>query len=275
MKSLSDFAQSSRDSVGKFKSPSRRGRYNFANWPFINGSLQQDSGMQNTNAIAWVIFVGFAVFGVVIVLVLFGKKQARERALAMQAAAQQIGFTFLGNDQTRAVSVRTTLFRRGGGRRFRNIMNGSHAGFEISLFDYSYTISTGKSSSTFTQTVAAFIQNLPLPVFDLHREGFFDRVGDVFTHNDIDFESNPEFSRRYHLSGDEKERIQELFTPALLTFLEGLSPDSGWHFEGSGLTLILYRGNQTIVADQLQPFLDETSSLAHNFFTACGLKAGK
>jgi hypothetical protein len=111
----------------------------------------------------------------------------------MQAAAQQIGFNFFGNDQTRTISVRTALFRRGGASRFRNIMNGSHAGFEVSLFDYSYTISTGRSSSTFTQTVAAFIQGLPLPLFDLHREGFLDRIGDMFVHNDIDFESNPSF----------------------------------------------------------------------------------
>jgi hypothetical protein len=229
--------------------------------------------MQNPNVFFWFIFVGIAAVAVIIFFV--SRAQARERALAMQAAAQQIGFNYLGNDEARAISVRTALFHRGGARRFRNIMNGSHAGFEVSLFDYSYTISTGKSSSTYTQTVAAFIQGLPLPVFDLHREGFFDRVGDVFTHNDIDFEFNPEFSRRYHLSGDEKERVQELFAPALLTFLEGLSPDSGWHIEGSGFTLILYRGNKTVNPDQLQPFLDETSSLASNFLQLCGLKAGK
>jgi len=229
--------------------------------------------MENTNLIVWVVFLGIAVIGVAILLV--GRAQASERAQAMQAAAQQIGFNFFGNDQTRTISVRTALFRRGGARRFRNLMNGSHAGFEVSLFDYSYTISTGRSSSTFTQTVAAFIQGLPLPLFDLHREGFLERIGDMFVHNDIDFESNPEFSRRYHLSGDEKERIEELFSPSLLTFLEGLPLDSGWHVEGCGFTLILYRGNQTVNADQVQPFLDETSSLAHNFFTAGGLQAGK
>jgi hypothetical protein len=229
--------------------------------------------MQNSDSIVWVVFAGVAVFAVLIFL--FQRKQARERTLAMQAAAQQIGFNFFGNDETRAISVRTALFRRGGSRRFRNIMNGSAAGFEVSLFDYSYTISTGKSSSTYTQTVAAFIQSLPLPVFDLHREGFFDRVGDVFTHSDIDFESNPEFSRLYHLSGDDKDGIGVLFAPALLSFLEGLSPDTSWHFEGSGFTLLLYRGNKTVDPAQLQPFLDETSSLARNFFSACGLKAAK
>jgi len=229
--------------------------------------------MQNSNVIFWVVFAGITVLAVVIFL--FQRKQIRERALAMQAAAQHIGFNFFGDDQTRTVSVRTALFRRGGARRFRNIMNGARSGLELSLFDYSYTISTGKSSSTYTQTVAAFIQDLPLPLFDLHREGFLDRVGDFFVHNDIDFESDPEFSRRYHLSGDDREKIQELFAPALLTYLEGLAPDSGWHFEGCGFTLILYRGNQTVDPAQLQPFLDEAASVAHSFFAACGLKAGK
>ncbi len=228
--------------------------------------------MQNSPILFCVVFLG--IIAIVVVLFFVSRAQARERALAMQTAAQQIGFNFFGNDETRAIAVRTALFRRGGGRRFRNITNGSSVGFEVSLFDYSYTISTGKSSTTYTQTVAAFIQNLPLPSFELHREGFMDRVGDFFTHRDIDFESNPEFSRLFHLSGDEKDKIRELFAPSLLTFLEGLSPDSGWHFEGSGFTLILYRGNQTVDPMQLQPFLDETSSLARNFFGACGLKAG-
>ena len=196
---------------------------------------------------------------------LVGRAQASERAQAMQAAAQQIGFKFFGNDLTRTISVRTAVFRRGGARRFRNILNGSHTGFEVSLFDYSYTISTGKSSSTFTQTVAAFIQGLPLPLFDLHREGFLDRAGDMFVHNDIDFQSNPEFSRRYHLSGDEKERIAELFSPSLLTFLEGFRRIVAGTSRVAGFTLTLYRGNQTVNADQVQPLLKETSSLAHNF----------
>ena len=68
--------------------------------------------MENTNLIVWVVFLGIAVIGVAILLV--GRAQASERAQAMQAAAQQIGFNFFGNDQTRTISVRTALFRRGG-----------------------------------------------------------------------------------------------------------------------------------------------------------------
>jgi hypothetical protein len=228
--------------------------------------------MQNTNAIVWIFFAGVVALGALVFV--FSRKQARKRALEMEAAAQQIGLNFCGDDQTRAVSVRTALFGRGGARRFRNIMNGSYAGFEAGLFDYSYTISTGKSSSTVTQTVAAFIQNLPLPVFDLHREGFFDRVGDVFLRNDIDFESNPEFSRRYHLSGDEKDRVRQLFAPALLTYLEALPAESKWHIEGCGFTLLLYRSGSKVDAEQIRPFLDETASIARSFFASCGRESG-
>jgi hypothetical protein len=228
--------------------------------------------MQNTNAVVWVFFAGVVIFGALVFI--FTRKQTRKRALEMQAAAQQIGLTFFGDDQTHAISIRTALFGRGGARRFRNIMNGSYAGFEASLFDYSYTISTGKSSSTVTQTVVAFIQKLPVPVFDLHHEGFFDRVGDVFLRNDIDFESNPEFSRRYHLSGDEKDRIRELFASGLLTYLEALPAESKWHIEGCGFTLLLYRSGSKVDAEQIRPFLDETSSIMRSFVASCGRGSG-
>jgi hypothetical protein len=195
---------------------------------------------------------------------------AKKRAQALQAVAQQIGFNYVGDDRSRTVQVQTALFNRGGSRKFRNIMNGSRGGFEISLFDYSYTVSTGKSSQTTTQTVAAFVQGVSLPTFELRPENFMDRVSEIFVHRDIDFDSHPEFSRRCLLSGREEERIRKIFTPALLSFLEALTPEKKWHIEGCDFTLIVYRSDKTVRPEDIQPFLDETLSIAQTFFASCG-----
>jgi hypothetical protein len=201
--------------------------------------------------------------------------RAKKRTQALQEVAQQIGFNFADRDQSGTPQVGTALFSKGSSRRFRNIMNGSFAGFQTSLFDYSYTTSNGKNSSTWTQTVAVFKQETQMPLFELRPEGFLDRVGEVFVHRDIDFDSHPEFSRRYLLRGADEQAVRELFTPALRTFFEALPAERKWHIEGGQGTLFLYRSAATVKPEDIRPFLDETSSIAQTFFASGGLKRWK
>jgi hypothetical protein len=185
------------------------------------------------------------------------------------------GFTFEEDDwsdRAQSPQLGTVLFERGGGGRFKNILTGTASGFKTSLFDYSYTVGGSKSSRTYTQTVAAFSQDRRLPRFEMRPEGFVDRIADAVVHKDIDFESHPEFSRRYLLRGSEPEKVRELFTPALLTLLEGVPSEEKWHIEGADSTLILYRSDVTVSAERTRAFLDETSSIARTFFSSCGLE---
>jgi|SRR5580658_530607 hypothetical protein len=215
--------------------------------------------------------VGF--FAVVIIVMLIGQIQAKRRTKALITLAPAIGFSFEGDnwtDSSRAPRLQTPLFDRGRGQKFRNIMTGQFAGFDTSLFDYWYTTGGGKNSHTWTQTVVAFTQDVWLPVFELRPEGVLDRVADAFTHKDINFDSHPGFSHRYLLRGPEGDRVRELFAPPLLTFLEGLPKEEKWHMEGDGHTLILYRSNVIVSAEEIQRLLDHTSSMARTFFGSCG-----
>jgi hypothetical protein len=218
-------------------------------------------------------------FGVVLLIliaaVIVKQIRAQKRTDALRTVAQEIGFYFGGNDwgdQSQVPQTGMALFKRGGGGRFKNIMTGTSAGFKTSLFDYSFSVGGGKSRRTFTQTVAAFSQDLSLSPFEMRPEDFLDRIGDAFVHKDIDFESHSEFSRRYLLRGPEQDNMRQLFTPALRTFLEGLPSEDKWHIEGIGPTLILYRSDVTVGADRIRAFLNETSSIARTFFSSCGLK---
>lgn len=198
--------------------------------------------------------------------------QARRRRLALQSLAQQIGVIYQGDDWTRMRSPQldTALFNRGGGRRFANILTGDYGGLKMDIFDYRYTVSGGKSSQTWAQTVAVFTQDHSLPCFELRPEGFFDRVGDVFFHQDIDFDSHPVFSRRYLLRGPEPEKIRALFSPTLIALFEGLAAEDKWHIEGNGSSLILYRSNVTVDAEKIVSFRDQTSAITQGFIKACG-----
>jgi len=218
-------------------------------------------------------FFGAAIL-IAAVIILIGFLQQKKRTAALTALAPTLGFNFQGDDSSDASCgpLQTALFSRGSSRKFRNVMTGTFAGDRVGIFDYSYTTGSGKSSTTWTQTVVAFSLEIWLPFFELHPESFLDRVADVVIHKDVDFTSHPEFSRRYLLRGNEQEKICELFSPALLTFLEGLDSATKWHIEGDGYVLIFYCSDTLVAPEEILPLLEKTSSIAKNFIACSGLQ---
>lgn len=215
-----------------------------------------------------------AALGVIVVIILVvSSKKAKQRMADLRAVADTLGFNYLGNDSSRTAKVNTALFRRGSSRRFRNVMNGAYGSYQVSIYDYSYTVSSGKTSSTYTQTVAAFVQDRPLPLFELRPEGFLDRIAEAFVHRDIDFDTHPEFSKRFALRGEDERAIRTMFTPALLSFFEMSPRERAWHIEGSGFTLLMYRTNLKVPPEEIRTFLEETSAIANSFFASSGRSA--
>jgi hypothetical protein len=219
------------------------------------------AAMSSHDVIPFVMFgLFFVVMAAVIVAsVLYAKKRTRE----LTEVAQRIGFLFTGNGRGPSFpsQPRISMLQRTRGR-FSNVMSGSSGGLQISLFDYSY--SAGKSS--ITQTVASFSQDKQLPPFALRPENFLDRIGDALVHNDIDFDSNPEFSKRYLLKSPDEAGVRRLFTSSLLTYLEQFQ--TTWYVEGTGPLLIVYHGGRTVRPSDLPAFLEETSRIARTFFAA-------
>ena len=219
-----------------------------------------------------IIIVSIAAMSLVVAAVIVCVRiYARQRTQEMQSVAHEIGFDFRGdvwNRQPNAQKFGTELFEQGSCRRFANLMVGKMAGLDTGLFDYSYTISAGEHSSTYSQTVVAFTQELWLPRFELRPEGFLDRFGEIFLNRDINFDPFPEFSRRYFLRGPDEAGIRKLFSPVLVGFLEAQPVDEKWHIEGSVTTLIIYRSGKTVEGENIRPFLERTSAIAQAFFSS-------
>jgi hypothetical protein len=216
------------------------------------------------------VFLGIAI-ALIVAVTAFQWILAQKRTQALQGVAQGIGFAFEGdawNQQPAAHQMHAVLFGKGRSRRFRNVMSGATDGLKTSLFDYSFTVGGVKRSRTFTQTVAAYSQELWLPLFEMHPEGFLDRIGDAILHDDIDFDSHPDFSRRYYLRGPDEAGIRKLFSPALLTSLQELPPESKWHIEGADSMLFVYRSGVKVGVDEFPSFLQETSAIARTFFAS-------
>lgn len=112
------------------------------------------------------------------------------------------------------------------------------------IFDYQYTIQAGNTPVRKNQTVL-FIQSrkLELPEFYLRPESWMDRLGRYLGWEDIDFVNHPDFSRKYFLKGEIEELIRDLFNDDVLHYF---TLKDGWHLEGIGFFLILYRENKLL-----------------------------
>lgn len=211
---------------------------------------------------------------VVATLLVAGLILERRRREALAALALEIGFQYLGKDWgNEAPQLGAPLFRKGRNREFRNIMAGSASGLPAYLCDYQYVTGGGRSSQTHFQTVAGFTKSgAVMPEFELQPEGVLQKIGDAFVHKDIDFDTHPEFSRRMQLRSPEEQKTRELFSSGLLSYLEGLDPAKKWRIEGTGNTLLLYRGGKRVKPGEVKSFLAETSTIASQFFSFAGSK---
>ena len=126
---------------------------------------------------------------------------------------------------------------------------------DVAIFGYEYMTRVGQHTSTAKQNVIYFRSPaLNLPEFALRPENLFDKIGDVFGGQDIDFESHPKFSKSYSLRGSDEQKVRETFTDEVLSFFEN---QTGISTEGGGDQLIFYRAGKRIDPDQVSSFKQE------------------
>jgi len=138
---------------------------------------------------------------------------------------------------------RFQFFQRGHRHRTRIALAGSAVSARVILADHQYTTGGGKNQSTHLQTVCVLSSSeLALPHFSLRREvAVFDRIGELFGAQDIDFADDSAFSKAFVLKGADEDRVRELFhverRQRLLRLLLGR-----FHLEGEGEALLFHTG---------------------------------
>ncbi len=142
------------------------------------------------------------------------------------------------------------LFKKGGNKKITPLLVNKKEELELSaLFDYSYTISTGKSSSTFRQTVYfRYSKSLALPHFTMVPEKWYHRIGSYFGMQDIDFIEYPAFSQNYLLQGKDEEYIRYHFDhPDMIRFFD---QQGFYSLEGMNYLMVVYINNVVLDAEQ-------------------------
>ena len=159
--------------------------------------------------IVWVL--GFTVVLFAVVVVIVSRRRERERTEAVRRVAETAGLAFQPEADLAAVRSMgdVQLFTRGHSKRVTNLMTGRLGDQQVAVFDYRYTIGSGKSQHTSTQTVVVLPSaQRSLPDLQMAPENPLYKIAEVFGYQDIDIESSPEFSRRYIVKGADEAAIR-------------------------------------------------------------------
>ena len=168
-------------------------------------------------------FIVLSFVAIVAGAIYLGIRYEKERTSKLRHKAESMGLTFHEQvpEHIHREVRRLHLFNQGRSRKFKNSMYGNANGVDLAIFDYRYTVGSGKNSTTHHQSVICFrVPGMRAPKFELRPEHFLHRIGQAFGYKDIDFDTHPEFSRRYLLRGEDETAVRAFFTPDRLDYFE-------------------------------------------------------
>ena len=202
-----------------------------------------------------VIVLFVLVFAITIIYSILAE---RRRSEALQQLAAEMGFSYQKNPTsgTEAIQFEANydLFQRGRSRRFSNMLQGRREDFEMKAFDYSYVTGGGRHSTTHHQSVVMMLlEHSELATFSLRPESLFDKLASKFGKVDINFENRPEFSKKYHLSGEDEIAVQRLFSNSVIDFCEN---QRNLHLEATADRLVMYYPGWRAKPEEFRAFMD-------------------
>lgn len=161
--------------------------------------------------------------GLVGLVVIWQRHRERLRREDIEAAADAMGLAFQAVGDAgfeKRVSL-FNLFNKGHSKKILNIVIGEVPDLEIVIFDYHYTVGSGKNQKNHRRSVALIeSQDLKVPAFTIRPENMFDKLGAIIGLQDIDFDTHPLFSKMFLLKGENETQIREFFNDPVLTMLE-------------------------------------------------------
>ena len=196
----------------------------------------------------------FWVLAIVGVLAAIGGRYFHERrrteALRMVARNLELVFAPEGELDGDVLGLDFELLSRGTG--IRNVMSGRIDETSMQIFGYVYTTGGGRNRSTHRQTVALFTSDaLDLPHFEMKPEHIGHAIASAFGYQDIDFDTHPEFSKRYVLRGPSENVIRECFRHEVLEFF---AANPKLNVEGRPGGLIVYRARRRMRPRDIETF---------------------
>ena len=213
------------------------------------------------------VVIGISLVAIFVALLVaavrHAKRVAAERIAALKAVAERTGWVF--REEVPFATIprldRFELFRQGGRtRKLRNLMTSPEGDVRAVLFEFSYTVSTGKSTHTVAQTVYyATSEALELPEFSVRPENFMHSIATALGYQDIDVEQRPVFSKMFLLRGKDEARVRALFSDGVCEFFE---QHDGTCAAGEAHELLYWRAGKLAKPEQIETLVTEGDDLA-------------
>jgi hypothetical protein len=157
-------------------------------------------------------------------LIIFSMIQANRRREALFTLATELGLQFDPAGGRAHDHFEGFLpFGRGSSRRSDNLLHGVVDGTEWMIFDYKYTTGSGDDETTHHHSIVSATLPITLPALTIRPEGMFDKLAGLMGFDDINFESEA-FSRRYHVSCDDRKTCYDVIHPQMIEFLMAIDP---------------------------------------------------
>ncbi len=202
---------------------------------------------------------------------MFNSSKKEERTEQLRHTAHELGMEFTQQDDYGMIALLRDFHLMGKGNRkeITNLMTYTSPMMEdrFHIFDYRYTISTGKSSHTYAQSVM-FINSkrLAMPEMLMKPEHFFHRLGTwLGLEQDIDFEEHPQFSENYLLQGEDEARVRRTMNQDEVIRFFTIEKD--WCLESVGFFLIFYKDDHLIQPHEIKRLHERGMMLFENFKT--------
>ena len=214
----------------------------------------------------------FSLFAYIIISAIFENRRQVKRVADYRLQAKLMGLQFIENPDGEAYHQFDSfkLFSRGKKRRVSNLVEGDSGDVKISIFDYKF-MTGSKNSMLHRQTVIALrSDHLRFPEFSMRPEIFLDKLGPALGLQNLDFDTHPEFSKRFVLEGSDEAAIRSFFTPVVLEFFE----NNPYHsLEAHNDTMFFYRENKLRKVEELKDQLAQAYE-AFNVFKEANARHG-
>ena len=167
-------------------------------------------------------FIFFAIFGVIVIVgTIFSAIAARRRREGLFELAQRLNLNFdAGKDE--GIPERFSFlkqFDEGHDRYAVNVISGNYQQNEVLAFDYHYTTGSGKNRQDHNLSFFMIVmRGCQFPQLTIRREGFFDKVAEMFGFQDIKFES-AEFSKAFCVRSPDKKFAYDVCNTKMMEYL--------------------------------------------------------
>ncbi|WCO01696.1 SulP family inorganic anion transporter [Psychroserpens ponticola] len=121
------------------------------------------------------------------------------------------------------------------------------------LFDIEFSEGEFIAKEVIRTSMLHIVLDKSIPVFTLDRESLFDKVYALAGFSDINFEHHQDFSKRFHLVGEDREAIKTLFNDDVIHFFES---NPYYHIESNGNCLLIFSKQRLASTKEIKALLD-------------------